>query len=317
MSQIEQRQTKGVDKTIEEGHMQGLRDIVTVVIPTLNEADAVGPLIREVQACGYSNVLVVDGYSKDQTREIATKLGAQVVSQVGGGKAGAVLTARDIVRTPFFILMDGDYSYDPADLDHFLPLMEHYDHILGCRSLRNPNISKTHQIGNRILTSLFNTLFGSFIPDICTGMYLLRTSTARQIFLDRPGYVVDLEIAAQTLADHRVTFIPIGYRARMGKAKASTWGQGFRASFTVVSLARAYNPLLFISDLAAVATIPALIILAYTAFSDYVYGNFHLVLALVGVALLLIGGQGIIVATLSMQIRLLERKLTKRSNSQD
>jgi dolichol-phosphate mannosyltransferase len=96
--------------------LENLRDKVTVVVLTLNEAEAVGPLIEEVKACGYRNILVVDGYSTDRTDKIASSLGAEVVRQHGKGKAGAVLTAREIVKTPYFIVMDGDYTYDPRAL---------------------------------------------------------------------------------------------------------------------------------------------------------------------------------------------------------
>jgi len=47
------------------------KDIVTVVIPTLNEEEAIGMVLDEVMAEGYRNILVVDGYSKDRTVDIA------------------------------------------------------------------------------------------------------------------------------------------------------------------------------------------------------------------------------------------------------
>ncbi len=82
----------------------------------MNEEEAIGPLIDEIKAHGYDKILVVDGYSKDSTRKIAEERGARVVGQHGKGKSGAILVARDIVHTPYFLLMDGDYTYDPADI---------------------------------------------------------------------------------------------------------------------------------------------------------------------------------------------------------
>jgi glycosyltransferase involved in cell wall biosynthesis len=298
--------------TSDEQSIAELRDQVTVVIPTLNEEAAIGRLIGEVISCGYKRVLVVDGYSKDKTREIASGMGARVVLQAGGGKAGAVLTSIDLVDTPYFLLMDGDYSYDPVSIDRFLPLMNNYDHIIGCRSLNNSHISRSHQLGNRILTLAFNVLFGSNIPDICSGMYMLRTKTAKQLFVDKPGFVVDQEIAAQTIIDGRVTYVPINYRERLGEPKAPTWRQGFRALYTILSLSRSYNPLMLFSALVGLTIVPSLVILAYTAILNYVYSDFHLGLALLGVALLLFGSQGMIVATLSLQFRLLERRVLQR-----
>jgi len=291
------------------GELHELRDEVTVVIPTLNEAEAIGELIEEIKTCGYRKIVVVDGYSQDRTREIAESLGARVVGQHGKGKAGAVLTAREIVDTPFLVIMDGDHSYDPADLDKFIPFMENYDHIIGSRPRSSPNMSRIHRLGNWVLTTAFNVLMGSGIPDACSGMYMLRTKKVRDFFLERPGFVVDQEIAAQSLIHGRLTSVPIAYRARIGKAKAPTWRQGFRALYTIFELARTYNPMLMVSTIASLAIIPALIILIYTAILNYFYSEFRWGLALLGSMLLLFAGQGMIVSTLAFQIRRLERWL--------
>ena len=133
-----------------------MRDQVTIVVATLNEEQAIGPLIDEIKAAGYSNILVVDGYSKDMTVEIARAKGAMVVGQIGKGKSGAVLTAKDVVDTPYFLLMDGDYSYDPKDIDRFVTHADGYDHIIGFRPKKSPNMSRLHRLGNWILTEEFN-----------------------------------------------------------------------------------------------------------------------------------------------------------------
>jgi dolichol-phosphate mannosyltransferase len=292
-----------------------LREEITVVIPTLNEAEAIGKLIDEIKVCGYKQILVVDGYSKDGTREIAENhLGdaGRIVEQHGRGKSGAILTATEIVDTPFFVVMDGDYTYDPADIDRFIPFMENYDHIIGARPARSPNISMTHKLGNRILTTAFNMLMGSDIPDICSGMYLLRTDKIKQFFFDKPGIVVDQEIAAQSSINGRVTSVPINYRARLGKSKISTWRQGLRSLFTILDLAKSYNPVLLFAGMAIVAIFPAVIILLYTAIQNYVFNNYRWGLALLGAVLLLFSGQGVIIATLSSQMRRLERRLIEK-----
>ena len=50
---------------------------VTILLPTLNEADAIGSLIDEIKSHGYNNILVVDGFSKDDTKKIAEEHGAR------------------------------------------------------------------------------------------------------------------------------------------------------------------------------------------------------------------------------------------------
>ena len=287
-----------------------MRDQVTVVIPTLDEEEAIGPLIDEVKAAGYGKILVVDGYSRDRTAEIARQKGAQVVGQHGKGKTGALLVARDIVDTPYFILMDGDYSYDPKDIDRFVVHADGYDHIIGFRPKGSPNISRTHRLGNWILTKTFNMLMGSNIPDVACGMYLMKTQKMKQLFLDRQGFEIDQEIAAQMLMDGRVTCVPISYRGRIGDAKAPTWRQGFRALFAIVGQARRFNPVVLFGLAAALALIPAVALLGYASYLFLFRGAYHGGYFLGSLMLFVIGGQGLTVATIGYMLRRLERKLT-------
>jgi glycosyltransferase involved in cell wall biosynthesis len=286
-----------------------LRDKVTVVIPTLNEEEAIGPLIDEIKEAGYGRILVVDGYSKDGTVKIASDKGAKVVGQHGRGKTGAVLVARDIVDTPYFLLMDGDYSYDPKDIDKFVRHSNGYDHIIGFRPRNSPHISRTHKVGNWILTKTFNLLMGSNVPDVACGMYLMRTEKVKQLILDRQGFEIDQEIAAQMLLDGKVTYVPINYRARLGKAKAPTWRQGFRALFAIIGLALRYSPVLLFSVLASLILIPAFILLFYAIYLYFFFHAYHGGYFLASLVLFVLGAQGFTVSTIAVMLRRIERKL--------
>jgi glycosyltransferase involved in cell wall biosynthesis len=286
-----------------------LRDKVTVVIPTLNEEEAIGPLIDEIKEAGYGRILVVDGYSKDGTVKIASDKGAKVVGQHGKGKTGAILVARDIVDTPYFLLMDGDYSYDPKDIDKFVRHSNGYDHIIGFRPKNSPYISRTHKVGNWILTKTFNLLMGSNVPDVACGMYLMRTERVKQLILDRQGFEIDQEIAAQMLLDGKVTYVPINYRARLGKAKAPTWRQGFRALSAIIGLALRYSPVLLFSVLASLILIPAFILLFYAIYLYFFFHAYHGGYFLASLVLFVLGAQGFTVSTIAVMLRRIERKL--------
>jgi glycosyltransferase involved in cell wall biosynthesis len=292
-----------------EDSINALRDRVTIVIPTLNEEEAIGPLIDEIKEAGYRRILVVDGYSKDKTVMIASDKGAKVVGQHGRGKTGAVLVARDIVDTPYFLLMDGDYSYDPKDIDKFVRHSNGYDHIIGFRPKDSPHISRTHKIGNWILTKTFNLLMGSNVPDVACGMYLMKTEKVKQLILDRQGFEIDQEIAAQMLLDGKVTYVPINYRARLGKAKAPTWRQGFRALFAIIGLALRYNPVLLFSVLASFILIPAFMLLFYAIYLYFFFHAYHGGYFLASLVLFVLGAQGFTVSTIAVMLRRIERKL--------
>jgi dolichol-phosphate hexosyltransferase len=281
-----------------------------VVIPTLNEEDAIGSLIEETKAAGYQKILVVDGYSSDKTAQVAREKGALVIGQHGKGKTGAILVARETVDTPYFLLMDGDYTYDPADIDRFVLHMDGHDEIIGFRPKKSPNMSRTHRFGNWVLTTTFNLLMGSNVPDIACGMYLVRTEKVRTLSLERLGFEVDQEIVAQMLVDGKVTYVPIGYRARLGKAKAPTWRQGFRALFAILGLAKRYNPVTLFAELATLALIPAAALLGYGSIIFLTLGQFHGGYFLAGLSFLVLGAQGFTVATIATMIRRLERRIS-------
>ena len=109
------------------------KDDVTVVLPVLNEEAGVKAVIAEVFRNGYQNILVVDGYSTDNTLQAAQGKGVNVVTQHGRGKTGAIITAIENVSTPYLLVMDGDYTYNAADIERFLLHATEYDHIVGSR----------------------------------------------------------------------------------------------------------------------------------------------------------------------------------------
>ena len=66
-----------------------LGQLVTVVIPVLNEEEGIERVIKKVKMEGYHNILVVDGHSTDHTVYRAKKSGVRVIYQKGEGKTGA------------------------------------------------------------------------------------------------------------------------------------------------------------------------------------------------------------------------------------
>ena len=64
---------------------------VTVIIPCLDEADAIAAVVRDVLAEQVGEVIVVDNGSTDRTAEVAAAAGARVVAEPrrGYGRACA------------------------------------------------------------------------------------------------------------------------------------------------------------------------------------------------------------------------------------
>ncbi len=214
-----------------------LNTFVTIVIPTLNEQEAIGKVLDELFSMGLKNLLVVDGYSSDGTLDTAKKYPISVILQQGEGKAGALKTAFKNVKTPYMIVIDGDFTYDPSCIPRFLEHMQKYDQIIGVRNLDDKkNISVIHKLGNKIITKTFNALMGTNLSDVCSGMYTLKTEIAKDLELSSKGFDVEAEIAAQIASSGTITEVPINYRQRIGQQKLSTWKHGFKILSTILKL---------------------------------------------------------------------------------
>ena len=282
------------------------KDDITVIIPTLNEEKAIGKVVKELKSCGYKNVLVVDGYSEDRTVEIARDCGAEVIYQVGHGKAAAIKTGLRKVETPFTLIMDGDGTYDPKDIERLLrtAVKGGYDEVIGYRKNRE-NIPLIHRLGNRVISTILSLLLGRRIKDPCSGMYLLRRDAVENLELTATGFDVEVEIVSQVASLGRVAEVPISYRRRVGESKLKTWRTGFRILLTAVKVAWLYNPVLLFSSIASLFGLAGIIILLWQLYTRYLYGAeaWSWGWAWLGLVLLVIGLQAFTIAIISLLLR--------------
>jgi len=293
----------------EPEHVLGplVKNMVTIVIPTLNEAEGITKVIEEVKAEGYENILVIDGYSKDKTAHIANGNGARVVYQHGSGKAGAVKTAIDRVETPFMVFMDGDHTYDPKDIWRLMNHNGHYCHVIGVRDKKH--IPWLHRFGNWVISRTFSLLFTMKTSDVCSGMYLLETKEAKKYGLQERGFIAEIELAAHSAARRNLVEVPISYRPRIGTRKLNTWKHGLAIISAAFGLARRHNPILLYSSIAGLSIIPGALVLGWVVFEQLMMRRFHSGWALAGIMMLLVAAQAFTLASVSILTRHSEERL--------
>jgi dolichol-phosphate hexosyltransferase len=279
-------------------------DQVTVVIPVLNEREAIGKVLDDLKKEGFDRVMVVDGYSTDGTLKIAESKGAVVLQQRGAGKAGALATAIDAVATPYMVVMDGDDTYKAADIHRMLPYAAEYDEVIGARTGGRENIPQVNRAGNWLISKAFKLLFSEPITDVLSGMYLLRTETVRAVQITSVSFDVEVEIASSIASAGKITQVPISYGERLGKQKLRS-RDGGRIVTTLFWMAYYYNPLLLYGGLVSLSAIPAVGILVWTLYEKLASNVWRSGWVLLGVMLLLVATQGAAVSLGSL--------LTKRS----
>src|SRR5688500_3257304 len=108
---------------------------ITLIIPALNEAECIGPLLAELPPELVNQVLVVDNGSTDDTAGAARRAGAQVVVEPRRGYGYACAAGVVAARGDVLAFMDADGSFVPGELRALLaPLLEGVaDMALGTR----------------------------------------------------------------------------------------------------------------------------------------------------------------------------------------
>lgn len=291
-------------------------DDLTVVVPTLNEEEAIGRVLNEVLEVGVprDRVLVVDGGSRDKTVEIAKSKGVKVLFQKGKGKADALKTAITHVSTPYVLVMDGDYTYPAKRIpDLYYKIREGgYDLVIGARKRKDHSRERIYELGNRILNGVFNLLFGTSLSDVLSGMYVAQTRVLREVMFEMKGFSVESEIVAHTVnTSGKVVEVPVEYRKRLGKKKLRV-KHGISIGVNMVRLAWRYNPTFFIFAVGSLLMIPGLLLGAWTAYHYFFTGTKYYVKGLIAVILSLAGFQSLLMAILALYLKRVEWRLTRK-----
>ena len=107
---------------------------VTVVIAAKDEEGVIAEIVEAVKPYA-DELLVVDGHSKDQTRQIAADSGARVILDGGRGKGEALRRALDQATGDIVVFMDADGSHDPRDIPKLIaPIRaDEADLVIGSR----------------------------------------------------------------------------------------------------------------------------------------------------------------------------------------
>jgi glycosyltransferase involved in cell wall biosynthesis len=147
--------------------------LVSVIIPALNEARNLPHVMARLPEV--DEVILVDGGSTDDTAGVARRLmpGIRVVTQNRRGKGNALACGFAAATGDIIVMIDADGSTDPTEIPSFIEaLRSGADFAKGSRfdgTGGSADITRVRRIGNRLLSLLVNTLFGTRYSDLCYG----------------------------------------------------------------------------------------------------------------------------------------------------
>lgn len=281
------------------------KDEVCILIPTLNEGKTIEGIVREFKSMGFSDILVIDGHSTDDTVKKAQNAGANVVLQSGTGKGQAVSQAFSIIQNKYVVMIDGDGTYLPEEVDKVLePVTAGLaEHVIGNRfaNYQKGAFTSLNLFGNRILNKIFGFAYGIWLEDILSGYRAFTNNAIKQVDLNRTGFEVETEITVECVKkDLKTLEVPITYLARVSGAatKLRPIRDGFRIASTIYLLARTHNPLFYFNLIGGLLTVSGIAIGIYVI-NEWLKAINHIPLTILATLLIVTGIQMFIFAILS------------------
>lgn len=214
--------------------------LVSVVLPCLNEEEAIGVCIEKIQrALRRANldgeIIVCDNGSTDNSVAIAQTMDVRVVHQPVRGYGNAYLKGFASAKGSYLIMGDADDTYDFSLIPEFLDRLvnQGYDFVTGSRYLKNGHrsIPFLHRFfGNPFLTAILNVLFRTRYTDVYCGFRGFSRKAYDLIRPVSPGMEFNLELAINAgLAELKTVEVPIQLGPRKGTSKLRTFRDGWRS----------------------------------------------------------------------------------------
>jgi glycosyltransferase involved in cell wall biosynthesis len=210
------------------------------VVPVYNEVKTIKEILKQIRAIDLPNqleIIVVDDFSTDGTRDILAEEAAQhddtrvFLHAKNQGKGAAVRTGLKQISGDIVIIQDADLEYDPRDYAKLLrPIEEGRTKVVyGSRFLgEHKAMYFWHTLGNKMLTLATNVMFDTTLTDMETCYKVFTIDVARGLKLKSNRWGFDPEITAKILKrGNRIYEVPIAYNGReFWEGKKISWKDG-------------------------------------------------------------------------------------------
>ena len=211
---------------------------IVIVMPAYNAAQTLERTYADIPHDLIERIILVDDVSRDQTVEIAKKLGLDViVHRQNRGYGGNQKTCYDAaleMGAEVVIMLRPDYQYDATRIPALVgPILRgDADLVLGSRFLGNPRAGGMPTwkfVSNRFLTALENLAFGLRLSEYHTGFRAYSRRLLETIPYQRNSddFVFDQELVAQVVAAGCFRIAEIAVPTRYFEEASSV---GFRRS---------------------------------------------------------------------------------------
>ena len=217
---------------------------LSIVLPALNEEAGIEAVMKRIPGSilrgrGLSwSINLLDGHSTDDTRAVASRLGAEVFIQSGHGKGAAFREFIPSIREEVTVLLDSDGTYPPEAIPDLLEALgKDRPVVLGSRILGTIDpgaMSNANYLGNKLLSLFASIVFRTHVSDLCSGMWAFESDRLKSLDLSANGFDLEADIFAEcALRRIPIAEVPIRYERRIGRPKLR-FSAGFKIAFRLL-----------------------------------------------------------------------------------
>ena len=223
---------------------------LSLIIPVYNEKNTILEILAKVGRVDLGEtakeVIIVDDFSSDGTREILQSLAGQyqiIFHDQNYGKGLAIRSALKKVSGDWTVIQDADLEYEPEDLKKLLNKIQEpgVAAVYGSRRLNRSYFSERHSgfvyaMGGIFLTGLANLLYGVNITDEANCYKMVKTDLLRSLDLKCRRFEFCPEVTAK-LGKRKIKIheLPVRYNPRHNaEGKKIGWRDGLAAVWTLI-----------------------------------------------------------------------------------
>jgi glycosyltransferase involved in cell wall biosynthesis len=244
---VAKTQEIGAQRHIEVRPKQAMK--LSIIVPVYNEKQTILEILQRIDNTPYEKeIVVIDDFSKDGTREILRELEVSrkipsvrvLYHAVNQGKGAALRTGIAGATGDIVIIQDADLEYNPSEYGVLIqPIASGLaDAVYGSRFLSGPHrvLFFWHSLGNKILTLLSNMFTDLNLTDMETGYKAFRRELFSRISIEENRFGFEPEITAKVAKLRcRLYEVPISYSGRdYSEGKKITWKDGFAALYCIL-----------------------------------------------------------------------------------
>ena len=229
-------------------------DKIAVLIPCYNEEKTIAKVVADAKAALPEAVIYVyDNNSTDRTAELAKEAGAVIRHEYMQGKGNVIRRMFREIEARCYVMVDGDDTYPMEFAPEMVDKVLHHnaDMVVGDRlssTYFSENKRPFHNMGNSLVRSSINRLFGCDVKDIMTGFRAFSYGFVKTFPVLSKGFEIETEMTIHAVYNHmQIDNVIVDYRDRPegSVSKLNTYSDGIKVIHKMLQLYKNYKPMHF------------------------------------------------------------------------